>query len=60
VIELDGQYHHEEEMHLKDADRDAELKSYGLTVLRFTEKEVRKDMWNVLKTIETYIADYIA
>ncbi|OOQ56857.1 endonuclease domain-containing protein [Mucilaginibacter pedocola] len=58
VIEVDGSYHnHDEQCRLDDA-REVELAEYNLTVLRFTEMEVRKDMVNVLRTIEGYILGY--
>jgi very-short-patch-repair endonuclease len=55
VIEIDGLYHNWEEQDNKDASRDKELGTFGLTVLRFTEQEVRKDMVNVLRTIELHV-----
>src|ERR1700734_3898321 len=54
VIEVDGTYHAGEEKSNADDIRDEELKTYDLTVLRFTEWEVRKDMINVLRAIEHY------
>jgi len=57
VIEVDGKYHYREEKSSSDDLRDEELRRYDLTVLRFTEKEVRKDMANVLRAIEFYILD---
>jgi very-short-patch-repair endonuclease len=58
VIEIDGHYHTHEEKYNDDVLRDEELKKYDLTVIRFTEQEVRKDMNNVLRTIETYISQH--
>ena len=55
VIEIDGQYHNWEEQCDKDILRDKQLENYGLTVLRFTEHEVRKEMQNVLRTIELHV-----
>ncbi|HAL82600.1 MAG TPA: DNA methylase [Mucilaginibacter sp.] len=55
VIEIDGQYHNWEEQYGKDILRDKQLGKYGLTVLRFTENEVRKDMQNVLRAIEQHV-----
>src|SRR5689334_16906830 len=49
VIEVDGQYHNHEEKSEADVLRDKELGNHNLTVLRFTEQEVRKDMINVLR-----------
>jgi very-short-patch-repair endonuclease len=55
VIEIDGHYHSWEEQSDKDVLREKELENHGLTILRFTEQEVRKDMLNVLRTIEAYV-----
>ena len=55
VIEIDGLYHNWEEQDERDILRDKELASYGLTILRFTEQEVRKDMQNVLRAIEQHV-----
>jgi very-short-patch-repair endonuclease len=58
VIEIDGQYHNHEEKSNLDVARDTELEEYNLTVIRFTEQEVRKDMVNVLRTIEKHIVEH--
>ncbi|WP_184542566.1 endonuclease domain-containing protein [Mucilaginibacter sp. FT3.2] len=60
VIEIDGHYHNHEEKVEADVSRDQELAKYKLTVIRFTEQEVRKDIINVLRTIEAYIVEYNA
>jgi very-short-patch-repair endonuclease len=57
VIEVDGRYHFDDEKSFSDNLRDEELTKYDLTILRFTEHEVRKDMVNVLRAIEYYILD---
>jgi very-short-patch-repair endonuclease len=54
VIEIDGLYHSWEEQDNRDVARDNQLASFGLTILRFTEQEARKDMQNVLRAIEHY------
>ncbi|PTQ92888.1 very-short-patch-repair endonuclease [Mucilaginibacter yixingensis] len=56
VIELDGLYH--DDILELDAVRDEELRAYNLTVLRFSEMQVRKDMANLLRVIEHYIEEY--
>jgi very-short-patch-repair endonuclease len=58
VIEIDGQYHSWEEQSLKDTIREGELKQYKLTIIRFTEFEVRKQMQDVLRSIEQHIAEH--
>ena len=55
VIEVDGGYHEEEVQKIKDSERQRVLEEMGLNFLRFTEKEVRKNIDNVLRTIESYI-----
>ena len=58
VIELDGYTHQFEEVTAKDQIKQDEFESLGLTVLRFTDEEVMKDINNVLRTIEIYIAEF--
>lgn len=58
VIELDGYSHQFEEVVIKDENKEAELKKYGLTIFRFNDDEVMNDMSNVLRTIEQYIIGF--
>ena len=58
VIELDGYTHQFEEVIAKDEMKQSELEEIGLTVLRFDDAEVMKDINNVLRTIEIYIAEF--
>ena len=55
VIEVDGQYDRHSEKYESDLIRDKELEGYSLTILRFTEHEVKRDMTNVLRVIEDYV-----
>ena len=59
VIEVDGGYHEEEEQKIKDSDRQQVLEEIGLNFLRFAEKEVGKNIDNVLRVIESYILSHI-
>jgi very-short-patch-repair endonuclease len=58
IIEIDGLYHTHEGQYKLDITREAELAKYDLIILRFTETEVRKDIVNVLRTIETHILEH--
>ena len=58
IIEIDGQYHSHEEQYTLDIRREDELKVFGLTILRFSEMEVRKNMINVLRVLEDYIENF--
>lgn len=58
VIEIDGQYHSWEEKFLADELRDKELEAYKLTILRFTEQDVKNNMVSVLRAIENHILEY--
>ncbi|MBD1385647.1 endonuclease domain-containing protein [Mucilaginibacter rigui] len=58
IIEIDGHYHDHEEQDKLDTVRETELAVYDLTILRFTEMEVRKDMANVLRTIEKHVVEH--
>jgi very-short-patch-repair endonuclease len=59
IIEIDGRYHDHEEQYKLDIVRETELVAYDLTILRFTEMEVRKDMTNVLRAIEKHVVEHI-
>ncbi|TWI83034.1 N-acetylglutamate kinase [Lacibacter cauensis] len=56
VIELDGGIHEVEEVKINDQVRERNLKSLGLTVLRFKNEEVFQNKSTVLKTIKDTIA----
>ena len=58
IIEIDGRYHDNEEQYKLDISRETELAEFGVTVIRFTEIEVRKEMTNVLRTLEQYIVGF--
>lgn len=58
IIEIDGYYHNQEEQTTLDVIREKELAHYDLTIMRFTEMEVRRDMFNVLRTIENFILNF--
>lgn len=58
MIEVDGNYHNHEEQSTADLIRDAEFGAYDLVVLRFTEREIRYDIVNVLRTIEDYVLTF--
>ncbi|MFZ6015227.1 MAG: endonuclease domain-containing protein [Patescibacteria group bacterium] len=54
VIEIDGAYHQNFEQHGYDTERDAELISFGLTVMRFTNTEIDNDLDSVCSKILTH------
>ena len=58
VIEIDGSYHFEEEQKVKDQHRQTILEGMGLSFLRFSEQQVRKDMDNILKKLEDHISEF--
>jgi len=53
VMEIDGESHRHK--YEADIERQKELEKYGLRFLRFDDKEVKKNMPNVLRTIEIWI-----
>lgn len=55
VIELDGSIHNNEDVKLNDAAREKHLKELGLTVLRFNNDEVFKNINSVLEKIHDTI-----
>ncbi|MDZ7716269.1 MAG: DUF559 domain-containing protein [Balneolaceae bacterium] len=55
IIEVDGYSHNFK--YEKDKLRDERLNKLGYTVVRFTEKEVREDLHNVIRVLESYLPD---
>ena len=55
VIEVDG-YSHQFKIQ-KDIEREKDLSEMGLSILRFTEQECRKQMINVVRAIEIWIEE---
>ena len=55
VIELDGSQHYTDQGKKKDRIRDDFLKSKGLTVLRFSDREVFKNLEGVLEVIFAHL-----
>ena len=54
-VEIDGAVHGTEAAKKYDAERDKALKTHGLTMLRFTNDEVVKDVDEVLEKISACI-----
>jgi very-short-patch-repair endonuclease len=55
VIELDGSQHYEETGKAADMERDAYLQSLGLTVLRYSNREVNQRFRGVCEDILKYL-----
>jgi very-short-patch-repair endonuclease len=58
VIELDGDYHNQADQRIYDKLRTEELMDLGLTVLRFSNEEVKNWIENVLKSISDNLIAY--
>jgi very-short-patch-repair endonuclease len=58
VIEVDGDYHNEEEQIVADDIRQNVLEEFKLNFLRFTERECVKEIDMVLASIEGYIKEW--
>lgn len=63
VIEIDGRQHLTAEHKTKDANRDSELAKYGITVIRYKNKDVNENFNavtnNILKKLNLTFADLI-
>jgi very-short-patch-repair endonuclease len=55
AIEIDGDSHDHEEAYKADIKRQKRIEEFGIKFLRFDDLEVKKDMLNVLRTIENWI-----
>jgi very-short-patch-repair endonuclease len=53
IIELDGEIHNTVQQKERDEGRSYEIEQAGLTVLRFTNDEVKNEIDNVLEKIKT-------
>jgi very-short-patch-repair endonuclease len=58
AIELDGYTHTFEEIVEKDILKQERVKELGITVLRFCDEDVMKNMEGVLQAIRCFIEDY--
>ncbi|MEX0812690.1 MAG: type I restriction endonuclease subunit R [Chitinophagales bacterium] len=58
AIEIDGNSHDFEEVATKDKKRQQRLESLGVRFLRFSDIEVKKNMRNVLLSIQYWIEDH--
>ena len=59
VIELDGSQHYEETASANDADRTAVLEQYGLSVVRYSNKEIDREFAAVCQHIDRIIQERI-
>ena len=60
VIEIDGISHDfDEEKFIKDKIRQKEIESLGISFLRFSEGDVRGNMFGVIETIRTWILNNV-
>jgi very-short-patch-repair endonuclease len=57
-IEVDGYSHELIEIQNKDIVKEAKMNEFGITVLRFSDYQVLKEIENVLWAIEGYILEY--
>ena len=58
AIEVDGYSHELIEVHNNDIKKEMKLNKLGVTVLRFSDNQVLKDMTNVLRSIEWFIFEF--
>ncbi len=58
AIEIDGISHDTEEAFNEDIIRQQKLEGFGISFLRFDDREVRKDMENVLREIEGWFIEW--
>jgi very-short-patch-repair endonuclease len=58
AIEIDGNSHNFEDVIINDEKRQKKLEKLGVHFLRFEDREVRKDMANVLRTVELWILEH--
>ena len=57
-IEVDGYSHEILEVYNKDIVKEKRMNELGITILRFSDFEVLRDMENVIRVIEFYILEF--
>ena len=57
-IEIDGYSHEFIEVYNKDRIKEKRMNELGITILRFSDFEVLKDMENVIRAIEFFILEF--
>ena len=55
VIEIDGSVHDSEEAKLKDEKREKDLMKLDLTVIRFTNEQIKNEVESVIETVSSII-----
>ena len=55
VVEVDGEYHNDEDQLEYDEGKTAELERFGITVIRFTNDDVMEDIDRVVGIIRKYL-----
>lgn len=55
VVEIDGIYHQTKEQKEADQNREEELRSYGLRILRFSNEDIFNNLYKVIEAIRTQI-----
>ena len=58
AIEIDGKYHQQYETATQDQTRQKRIEELGVTFLRFTDSEVRYQMFAVINCIDLWIEDF--
>ena len=56
VIELDGAQHYEEETALRDKERDGWFHEHGMTVLRYSNYDVKRNFYGVCMDIQKHLS----
>jgi very-short-patch-repair endonuclease len=59
AIEIDGMSHNSEEAFAKDEIRQKRLEELGVRFIRFSESEVKNDIINVFRALETVIIELV-
>ena len=58
AIEIDGDSHLDERVYINDVKRQKRLEEFGISFLRFTDLDVKRNMRNVLDVISGWIDNY--
>jgi len=57
VVEVDGEYHFSESQKSLDLEREKEIKSWGLTIVRIRDEEIMNNIEEVVERIQSNLQD---
>lgn len=55
VVEIDGNSHYQNDVREKDKEREGFIKSFNISIVRFTNKDITENLTGVLKKLADFV-----